>query len=361
VTSDLSSETLVSPVDAPARDAGELLTVQDLNVSFRTDDGELHPVRGTSWSVGRGETVVILGESGSGKSVSVHAIAGLLPGNATVSGSVKLLGNEMVGKSDRQLRQTRINDIGMIFQDPLSSLNPCFSVGDQVAEIFRVHRGLGRRAAMSKAVELFDLVKIPEPGRRARQYPHELSGGMRQRVMIAMAISLAPALLLADEPTTALDTSVRGAILRSVQDMRDELGLGVLLITHDVGVAAAVADRVAVMYAGRVVEYGSTEAVFRSPRHPYTAALLASMPRLDRTDAPLFAIKGTPPSLRDIPGGCAFAPRCDFARDICKTESPPLLAVTTDSTEGVDIPDPTGHVAACHFSEELHSSGALTR
>ena len=226
------------------------------------------------------------------------------------------------------MAQIRAEGVGVIFQDPLSSLNPCFSVGDQVAEILRVHRGLSRRAARDRAVELLDLVDIREPARRARQYPHEMSGGMRQRVMIAMAISLEPPLLLADEPTTALDTSVRGSILRTIQEMRDRLGMGVLLITHDVGVAAAVADRVAVMYAGRIVEYGTAEQVLRSPRHPYTAALLASMPRLGHPDEELYALAGTPPTLRSMPPGCAFAPRCPIARDTCRTTVPPLVEVT---------------------------------
>lgn len=333
-------------VEAPA---GSLLEIEDLSVTFRTEESNLQAVRGTTWSVDRGETVVVLGESGSGKSVSVQAIAGLLPANAHITGSVKLKGQEMIGRPNRELRGIRTNDIGMIFQDPLSALNPCYSVGDQVAEIFRVHRKMKRREAFDKAVELLELVRIPDPARRAQQYPHELSGGMRQRVMIAMAISLEPGLLLADEPTTALDTSVRGSILRTIQDMRDQLGVGVLLITHDVGVAAAVADRVAVMYAGRVVEYGPTADVLRDPRHPYTAALLASMPRLERVRDKLHTIDGTPPSLRAIPPGCAFAPRCAFAQDVCRTDVPPLVPVG-DLTR----------VAACHFAEELHRDGALT-
>lgn len=333
----------------PAQGVAPLLEVTDLAVTFHTEEGPLTAVRGTSFTVGQGETVVILGESGSGKSVSAQAIAGLLPGNAGVSGSILVNGQEMLGRSTRQLRSIRTNDIGMIFQDPLSALDPCFTVGDQVAEIFRVHRGMRRRAAMDRAVELLEVVRIPDPRRRAAQYPHELSGGMRQRVMIAMAISLEPGLLLADEPTTALDTSVRGSILRTIQDMRDQLGIGVLLITHDVGVAAAIADRVAVMYSGRVVEYGPTDQVLVSPRHPYTAALLASMPRLDRLGDKLFTIEGTPPSLRAVPPGCAFAPRCTFAQDVCRADVPPLVPVGDGQ-----------RVAACHFAEELQRDGALT-
>jgi len=329
-----------------------LLEVSGLEVAFRTEEGRLQAVRDISWTVGRGETVVVLGESGSGKSVSAHAIAGLLPGNAEVGGSIRLGGEEIVGVPKKRWREIRAESLGMIFQDPLSSLNPCFSVGDQIAESFRVHRGMRRRAAMARAIEMLDLVDIPEPERRARQFPHELSGGMRQRIMIAMAISLEPAMLLADEPTTALDTSVRGSILRTIQDMRDKLGIGVLLITHDVGVAAAVADRVAVMYAGRIVEYGTAFEVLHTPRHPYSAALLASMPRLGHAGKELHTISGTPPGLRTMPDGCAFAPRCSFAQEICSEAVPDLVSdATTDR--------PSGHVAACHFVEELKCNGAL--
>jgi peptide/nickel transport system ATP-binding protein len=325
-----------------------LLQVADLQVSFRTLQGDLTAVRGTTWHVDRGETVVILGESGSGKSVSVHAIAGLLPSNATVRGSARLSGTELVGLGPAAMRRVRANDIGMVFQDPLRSLDPCYTIGDQIGEIFRVHRGLRRTESLERAVDLLELVRIPEPLRRAKQYPHELSGGMRQRVMIAMAISLEPKLLLADEPTTALDTSVRGSILQSIQEMRDRLGIGVLLITHDVGVAAAVADRIAVMYAGRVVEYGPTRDVLHDPAHPYTAALLASMPRLGQAPGTLQAISGTPPSLTEIPTGCSFAPRCRFATDECTSTVPALTEV-----------DASSRVAACLHSEELRTDDAF--
>jgi oligopeptide/dipeptide ABC transporter ATP-binding protein len=347
--------TTEAPLEAsPPRAVEPLLEVSGLEVAFQTEEGRLQAVRGTSWTVGRGETVVVLGESGSGKSVSAHAVAGLLPGNAEIGGSIKLRGEELVGVPKKRWREIRAEGLGMIFQDPLSSLNPCFSIGDQVAESFRVHRGLRKRAAMARAIELLELVDIREPDRRARQYPHELSGGMRQRVMIAMAISLEPAMLLADEPTTALDTSVRGSVLRTIQDMRDKLGIGVLLITHDVGVAAAVADRVAVMYAGRIVEYGTAAEVLHTPRHPYTAALLASMPRLGHAGEELYTISGTPPSLRAMPDGCAFAPRCSFAQETCTGAVPPLLPVAAAATDR-----PSGHAAACHFVEELQRDGAL--
>ena len=325
-----------------------LLAVEDLRVRFQTDAGELTAVRGTNWRVDRGETVVVLGESGSGKSVSVHAVAGLLPTNASVSGSIRLSGTELTALSKREMRRVRAHDIGMVFQDPLRSLDPCYTVGDQIAEIFRVHRGMRRREAQDRAVSLLESVRIPEPARRAKQYPHELSGGMRQRVMIAMAISLDPGLLLADEPTTALDTSVRGAILENIQEMRDRLGIGVLLITHDVGVAAAVADRIAVMYAGAVVEYGPTRDVLHDPAHPYTAALLRSMPRLGQARGTLHAIRGTPPSLAEVPTGCSFAPRCRFATPECTAAVPPLRPIGGLARE-----------AACVHSEELRTDDVL--
>ena len=319
-----------------------VLRVDGLTVSFETEEGALQAVRGTSWEVREGETVVILGESGSGKSVSAHAIAGLLPSNAVLGGTVDFVGRDLLKMNRKEFRKVQAHDIGMIFQDPLSSLNPCYTVGDHIAEILRVHTGMRRRAAAARAVEMLDLVRIADPERRARQYPHEMSGGMRQRVMIAMAITLDPKLLIADEPTTALDTTVRGSVLATMQEMRDRLGMGVVLITHDIGVAAAVADRVVVMYGGRVVEYGPAAEVLLEPIHPYTAALLESMPRLERHDSNLRAIRGTPPSLRSMPPGCAFAPRCEFARDRCTLEVPAPLPVLSSS-----------RVAACHFAEEI--------
>ncbi len=344
----MSADTVLPTRDGSATQAGPVLRVSDLSVGFDTEEGRLQAVRGTSWEVAAGETLVVLGESGSGKSVSAHAIAGLLPPNAVVEGTIDFLGRDLVGMSRKDLRSIQANDIGMIFQDPLSSLNPCYSVGDHIAEILRVHHGMRRRAAAARAVELLDLVRIPDPERRAQQFPHEMSGGMRQRVMIAMAITMDPKLLIADEPTTALDTTVRGSILTTMQEMRDRLGMAVVLITHDIGVAAAVADRVVVMYGGRVVEAGSARDVLLDPAHPYTAALLASMPRIERRNSELRAIKGTPPSLRSMPAGCAFAPRCEFAEDRCRSDVPALTAVGS--------PD---RFAACHFAEDLRIGGRL--
>lgn len=339
-------------MDTPLRttESHAVLRVEDLRVGFDTEEGHLRAVRGTSWEVAAGETLVILGESGSGKSVSAHAIAGLLPPNAVIEGSIDFNGRNLVGMSRKEFRKIQAHDIGMIFQDPLSSFNPCYSVGDHIAEILRVHQGLRRKAAAERAVELLDLVKIPEPERRARQFPHEMSGGMRQRVMIAMSIAMDPKLLIADEPTTALDTTVRGSILATMQEMRDRLGMAVVLITHDIGVAAAVADRIVVMYGGKVVESGSARDVLLDPAHPYTAALLASMPRIERRGSELHAIQGTPPSLRSMPPGCAFAPRCEFADDRCRSDVPSSLQVGS-----------TGRTAACHFADELREGGRLAK
>jgi peptide/nickel transport system ATP-binding protein len=323
--------------------AEPLLAVEDLTVSF----GPVEAVRGVSWGVSAHETLVLLGESGSGKTVSLHAVAGLLPGNARVGGSLRAGGEDLTGLSSSQWRRFRAERYGMVFQDPMSALNPCFSAGDHLAEILRVHRGLSRADAWQRAVDLLETVRIPDPARRAKQYPHELSGGMRQRVMIAMAIALDPPLLLADEPTTALDTSVRGAILETLQALREELGMGMVLITHDIGVAAATADRIAVMYAGKVVEHTDAAGLLRDPAHPYTAALLGSLPRLGRLDRRLEAIPGTPPAATAVPPGCAFHPRCRFAEPVCTRQVPALLPVAG------------GHDGACHLQERLRAEGAL--
>ena len=314
-----------------------LLVVEDLTVSFSTDHGVVEAVRGVSLTVEAGKTLAIVGESGSGKSASVTAIAGLLPRSATVGGSVRFQGMSPLELKGRELRRYRAEKVGMVFQDPLTALNPCYTVGDQIAEIFRVHRGLGRKDAMRAAVRLLNAVQIRDPERRAHLYPHELSGGMRQRIVIAMAIALEPPLLLADEPTTALDTSVRGEILTIISNLRRDMGMGVVLITHDVGVAAAVADTVAVMYSGETVEFGTAREVFHTPSHPYTRALLGSMTRLGQTRK-LEAIKGTPPTPHNFPTGCPFHPRCGMATDRCASEVPILEPVP-----GI------GSLVACHY------------
>jgi peptide/nickel transport system ATP-binding protein len=330
-----------------APDHEVLLEVDNLDVTFDTPAGDVHSVRGVSWTLERGETLVVLGESGSGKSVSLHAIAGLTPKNGRVDGSVRFRGKELLGLKGDELRQYCAHSYGMVFQDPMSSLDPCFTVGDQIAEILRVHRDDSAADAWKRAIELLEIVRIDDPPRRAKQYPHELSGGMRQRVMIAMAIALDPPLFLADEPTTALDTSVRGAVLETMMDLRDRLGMGVVLITHDIGVAAAVADKVAVMYAGRVVEHGPADQVLTNPGHPYTAALLGSLPRLERLGSALEAIPGTPPSALRVPSGCSFHTRCRFATDLCREERPELTLTAS------------GQLAACHWTTQLVAEDAL--
>ncbi|WP_341250407.1 ABC transporter ATP-binding protein [Euzebya pacifica] len=331
-----------SPLGAP------LLEVANLDVAFATAAEPVHAVRNVSWTLEPGETLVILGESGSGKSVSVHAAAGLLASNGAAAGSIRFRGEEVLDLGGRELRRFKAESYGMIFQDPMRSLDPCFTVGDQIAEIMRVHRGTSRKAAWDRAVDLLATVRIDDPARRAAQFPHELSGGMRQRVMIAMAIALEPPLLLADEPTTALDTSVRGAVLEIIVELREQFGMGVVLITHDIGVAAAVADRVAVMYAGSIVEQGTAAQVLHDPAHPYTAALLGSLPRFERLGATLEAIPGTPPNAALIPAGCAFHTRCAFATDVCGQQRPPLTDVGL------------AHLTACVHADPLRADGRLS-
>ncbi|MFE1102503.1 dipeptide ABC transporter ATP-binding protein [Nocardiopsis alba] len=332
-----------------------VLEVENLSVTFPSDDGPLPAVREVSYRLRRGEALGIVGESGSGKSVTSMAIMGLLPKNAKVEGSAKVLGQEVLGLSDKEISRIRGQRIAMIFQDPLTSLNPVYTVGYQIAEAVHAHRKVGKKEALARALELLGIVGIPSPEQRLGQYPHELSGGMRQRVVIAIAMANDPDVIIADEPTTALDVTVQAQVLDALQRARRETGAALVLITHDLGVVAGQVDRVGVMYAGRLVETGSVEEVFYRPRMPYALGLLGSLPRLDgdRGDR-LTPILGTPPSLRDLPSGCGFAPRCPMARDRCHEEEPRLLLVEEGEErrlagEGeVDL-----HSAACHFSEEL--------
>jgi peptide/nickel transport system ATP-binding protein len=322
-----------------------VLEVSDLTVSFDTDDGQVDAVRGLSYRVRRGEALGIVGESGSGKSVSSLAVMGLLPRTASVRGSVRILGQELVGLRDRAMTGVRGKRIAMIFQDPLTSLTPVYTAGAQIVEALRAHdRRLSERAARARAVELLEIVGIPDPNRRFDAYPHELSGGMRQRVVIAIAIANNPDVIIADEPTTALDVTVQAQVLEALQVAKSETGAALILITHDLGVIAGYADRVTVMYAGRAVETGSVEDIFYRPRMPYTLGLLGSLPRMDaERPGRLTPILGTPPSLLHLPTGCPFAPRCPAARDRCTTEEPDLLAVD----------DAGEHRSACHFHAEL--------
>ncbi|MFF3335147.1 ABC transporter ATP-binding protein [Streptomyces sp. NPDC002888] len=315
-----------------------LLEVRDLHVEFRTRDGVAHAVNGVTLGVDAGETLAVLGESGSGKSVTAQAVMGILdtpPGRIT-GGEILFRGRDLLTLTREERRRVRGAEMAMIFQDALSSLNPVLTVGDQLGEMFVVHRGMSRRDARAKAVELMDRVRIPAARERVRQYPHQFSGGMRQRIMIAMALALEPALVIADEPTTALDVTVQAQIMELLAELRRETGMGLVLITHDLGVVADVADRIAVMYAGRIVESAPVHDLYKAPAHPYTRGLLDSIPRLDHKGRELHAILGLPPNLMDIPPGCAFHPRCPTARDDCRSDVPPLHAVDA------------GRGSACH-------------
>jgi oligopeptide/dipeptide ABC transporter ATP-binding protein len=302
-----------------------ILSVRDLSVSFATDGGVVRAVEGVSFDLDKGEILAIVGESGSGKSVTAQTILGLTRApNATITGSVEFDGRDLTQLDDEQLRHVRGKRIAMIFQDPMTSLNPVYRVGDQIVEMIRAHRKVSKGDALGEAVDLLRSVGIPNPERRVRDYPHEFSGGMRQRVMIAMALALDPDVLIADEPTTALDVTVQAQILRLLDKLNRERGLAVVLITHDLGVVAEIADRVAVMYAGQIVEDATLEGLFYDPHHPYTWGLLGSLARLDRPNPERLAqIPGLPPSLLKPPTGCRFAPRCPHEYDRC-TEPPPL-------------------------------------
>ncbi|WP_433452299.1 ABC transporter ATP-binding protein [Streptomyces sp. CA-142005] len=319
-----------------------LLEVRDLHVEFRTRDGIAYAVNGVSYEVDAGETLAVLGESGSGKSVTAQAVMGILdtpPGKVT-GGRILFQGRDLLTLKEEERRKVRGAGMAMIFQDALSALNPVLSVGDQLGEMFVVHRGMSRKDARGKAVELMERVRIPAAAQRVRDYPHQFSGGMRQRIMIAMALALEPALIIADEPTTALDVTVQAQVMDLLAELQREYHMGLILITHDLGVVADVADRIAVMYAGKIVESAPVRDIYKAPAHPYTRGLLDSIPRLDQKGQQLYAIKGLPPNLMHIPPGCSFHPRCPMARDVCRTDEPPLYEVS--GTRG----------SACHFWRE---------
>jgi oligopeptide/dipeptide ABC transporter ATP-binding protein len=313
-----------------------LLEVRDLHVRFSVRGGEVHAVRGLDLSVRRGEVAAIVGESGSGKSATMLAALGLLDVNATATGSVQLDGIELIGAPEAALRRVRGGRIGMIFQDPMTSLNPVMPIGRQIAEAVLTHQKISPKRADARAVELLEMVSFPEARRRARSYPHELSGGMRQRAMIAIALANDPEIVIADEPTTALDVTVQAQILDVLRSLQASRGLTVVLITHDLGVVAGLADTVHVMYAGEVVESAPAVDAFHRPQHPYTSGLLESLPRLDRPERELVPIGGTPPALLSDPEGCAFAPRCRFAVDSCRV-TPPSRHVVGPSTVACDV------------------------
>ncbi|MGI5402693.1 ABC transporter ATP-binding protein [Streptomyces sp. CA-135486] len=320
-----------------------LLEVRDLHVEFRVRDGVANAANGVNYTVEEGQTLAVLGESGSGKSVTAQAVMGILdipPGRVT-GGEVLFKGQDLLKLKEKERRKIRGAQMAMIFQDALSSLNPVLSVGDQLGEMFTAHRGMSRKDARAKAVELMERVGIPGAKERVGQYPHQFSGGMRQRIMIAMALALEPSLIIADEPTTALDVTVQAQVMELLAGLQDELNMGLILITHDLGVVADVADRIAVMYAGRIVETAPVHDIYKSPAHPYTKGLLASIPRLDQKGRELYAIKGLPPNLMHIPPGCAFHPRCPLAQDVCRTDEPPLYEVSKERG------------SACHFWQEV--------
>ncbi|MEV0410014.1 ABC transporter ATP-binding protein [Streptomyces sp. NPDC050448] len=309
-----------------------LLEVRDLHVEFRTRDGVAKAVNGVNYSVDEGETLAVLGESGSGKSVTAQAVMGILdvPPGRIAGGEILFKGRNLLKMKEDERRRIRGADMAMIFQDALSSLNPVLSVGDQLGEMYEVHRGMSRKAAKAKAVELMDRVKIPGAKERVGDYPHQFSGGMRQRIMIAMALALEPSLIIADEPTTALDVTVQAQVMDLLAELQRELNMGLILITHDLGVVADVADKIAVMYAGRIVEAAPVHEIYAAPAHPYTRGLLDSIPRLDQKGQELYAIKGLPPNLLAIPAGCAFNPRCPMAQPVCRTDVPPLAEAGPD-------------------------------
>jgi len=316
-----------------------LLQVENLVTSFRTMDGIVRAVDGVSLTVGKGETVALVGESGCGKSVTALSIMRLVQGPAgrIDSGRVLLDGVDLATLAESEMRKIRGARIGMIFQEPMTSLNPVLTIGFQIAEAVELHRRVSRAEAWKEAVRMLDLVEIPDAESRARQYPHQLSGGMRQRVMIAMALSCGPELLIADEPTTALDVTIQAQILELLDGLRERLGMALLLITHDLGVVAERAERVLVMYAGRVVEQGPVDEVFRAPQHPYTRGLLRSLPRLGGTRARLETIRGHVPRLTELPSGCRFRDRCDFALATCADFDPPLEAFATDRSAACPV------------------------
>jgi peptide/nickel transport system ATP-binding protein len=322
-----------------------LLEVEDLRVHFETDDGLVMAVDGISYSVDRGETLGIVGESGSGKSVSSLTVMGLTRArNARISGTVRFDGEDLLTASDDEIRAIRGNDVAMIFQDPLSSLHPFYKVGKQIAEAVRAHREVSKAQAWDRAVEMLGLVGIPEPRRRAEAYPHEFSGGMRQRAMIAMALANDPKLLIADEPTTALDVTVQAQILELIERLQSEFDTAVVVITHDLGVVAEMADEIAVMYAGRIVEKAKADTIFAAPEHPYTWGLLSSIPRLDTPRGEeLVPISGRPPSLINLPGGCSFHPRCPYVREAHKRIDPTLD----------EVPGDPNHLVACLLAPEV--------
>ncbi len=342
-------EGLVTVTDVPThlQKTGEtLLEVENLSVEFRTDAGVVKAVESVSFTLAAGETLAIIGESGSGKSVTAQAIMGIVPSppGVVTSDAIRFRGQNLADLSDGDRRKVRGQEIAMIFQDPLTSLNPVYSVGKQIGEMFRVHRGASKKEATEAAIELMDQVRIPEARRRVGDYPHQFSGGMRQRVMIAIALSLDPAVLIADEPTTALDVTVQAQIMELLASLQEEHNMGLILITHDLGVVASVADTVQLMYAGSVVEKAGADEFYGAHAHPYAEGLMRSIPALIGDDDRLTPIEGIPPSLINLPRGCSFSPRCPYSIDRCRQEKPLLRGIPG-----------YGGMVACHRAEEVRS------
>lgn len=334
-----------SSAKATQREGEPLLEVKNLKTQFFTQDGVVKAVDDVSFYIMPGETLGVVGESGSGKSMTGLSIMRLIPSppGKIVNGEVIFQGKDVLKMSESQVRSIRGNDIAMIFQDPMTSLNPVLTINRQISESLILHMGMNKSQAKARAIELLNMVGIPNSEERVDQYPHQFSGGMRQRVMIAMALSCNPKLLIADEPTTALDVTIQAQILDLMKTLQSDTGAGVLMITHSMGVVAGIADRVQVMYAGHIVETGTTEEIFANPRHPYTVGLMTSIPRLDaKTKEKLQPIRGLPPDLIDLPDMCPFVPRCNYAREKCEQKNPPLMEVNP------------GHYSACWFWDEVH-------
>jgi peptide/nickel transport system ATP-binding protein/oligopeptide transport system ATP-binding protein len=346
----MTTETLPETHTNSSDLAPPMLEVRDLRTYFFGDGTVAKSVDGVTFEIGEGKTLGLVGESGCGKSVTSLSIMRLIqsPPGKIVSGEILFRGKDLLALSESQMRKIRGNNISMIFQEPMTSLNPVFTVGDQVAESFRIHQGLGRKEAFQRAIEMLDLVRIPSAAQRAREYPHQLSGGMRQRVMIAMALACRPSLLIADEPTTALDVTVQAQILNLMEDLQKQLRSSILMITHDLGVIAEVSDHVAVMYAGQLVEYTDVYSLFETPLHPYTHGLLRSIPRTDnlRESRKLFSIEGNVPDPTSHPTGCRFNNRCIHATDHCRNINPELLEVRP------------GHQVRCHHWEKIANAGS---